>query len=56
MMYDEDEIDERDEAAAMADDSEASDGEPGLCNACSGSGEGQSEGSTCPFCKGKGEL
>ena len=27
-----------------------------LCSHCSGSGEGQFEGSTCYFCKGKGEV
>jgi DnaJ-class molecular chaperone len=30
--------------------------EPGICISCSGSGEGQSEDSTCRTCKGKGEV
>jgi len=29
--------------------------EPGICPACSGSGEGQNEGSRCHYCKGRGE-
>lgn len=29
--------------------------EPGICDACSGSGEGQYDGSVCPVCKGLGE-
>jgi hypothetical protein len=28
----------------------------GICPACSGSGEGMHEGTTCRACKGKGEL
>ena len=31
------------------------DSEPGICDACSGSGEGQYDGSVCPVCKGLGE-
>ena len=27
-----------------------------ICNACSGSGEGYSEGSRCSACKGQGEV
>ena len=30
--------------------------EPGICPACSGSGEGYSDGSRCNACKGKGEI
>ncbi len=30
--------------------------EPGICDACNGSGEGQYDGSTCSTCKGKGEA
>lgn len=30
--------------------------EPGICPHCSGSGEGQHEGSRCNYCKGKGEI
>ena len=30
--------------------------EPGICTACSGSGEGQYDGSRCNTCKGKGEI
>jgi len=29
--------------------------DPGICDACSGSGEGQHDGSVCPVCKGMGE-
>ena len=31
------------------------DPELGICPACSGSGEGQHDGSVCPVCKGMGE-
>lgn len=31
------------------------DDEPGICPACSGSGEGMHEGTRCSTCKGKGE-
>lgn len=27
-----------------------------ICNACSGSGEGQSEGTSCRICRGLGEV
>lgn len=30
--------------------------EPGICPACSGSGEGQYDGTTCSECRGKGEC
>lgn len=36
-------------------DNDHTDDEPGICPACSGSGEGQYEGSTCRQCHGKGE-
>lgn len=32
------------------------DATPGICPHCNGSGEGQNEGSTCSYCKGKGEI
>lgn len=32
------------------------DDEPGICPRCSGSGEGQHEGTTCTLCKGEGEI
>ena len=38
----------------MADDEP--DSEPGICPACSGSGEGMHEGTTCTTCKGAGEC
>ena len=34
---------------------ELPDTDPGICDACSGSGEGQHDGSVCPVCKGLGE-
>lgn len=49
MTYDTDE--DEDEAEYMADDYE-----PGICPACSGSGEGATEDSRCSACKGKGEI
>lgn len=53
MTYDTDE----DEAEYMADDDTCTeDYEPGICPACSGSGEGQYEATTCSACKGKGEI
>ena len=30
--------------------------EEGICSTCSGSGEGQYDGSICPVCKGEGEC
>lgn len=30
--------------------------EPELCTACNGSGEGQYDGTRCPYCKGSGTL
>ena len=45
---------DEDWAAYMADDG-LPDTEPGICEACSGSGEGQYDGSVCPVCKGLGE-
>ena len=48
-------IDSDDDLAAyMADDS-PDEYELGICDACSGSGEGQYDGSVCPVCKGMGE-
>ena len=48
MTYD---TDEDEEAEYMAEDYE-----PGICPACSGSGEGATEDSRCSACKGKGEI
>ena len=45
---------DEDWAAYMADDG-LPDADPGICEACSGSGEGQYDGSVCPVCKGMGE-
>lgn len=45
---------DEDWAAYMADDGPP-DADPGICDACSGSGEGQYDGSVCPVCKGMGE-
>ena len=45
---------DEDWAAYMSDDG-LSDTDPGICDACSGSGEGQYDGSVCPVCKGMGE-
>ncbi len=28
----------------------------GYCPTCAGSGEGQHDGTTCPDCKGRGEI
>ena len=39
-----------------APDEETPEGEAGICPHCSGSGEGQYDGSTCRSCKGKGEI
>ena len=55
MMPDDDWHDDaRDEARLMADDGH--DSELGICPACSGSGEGMHEGTTCTTCKGAGEC
>lgn len=53
---DDDEDYARDEARFMADDQPDDDTEPGICPHCNGSGEGQYDGQTCRFCKGKGET
>ena len=45
---------DEDWAAYMADDG-LPDTELGICDTCSGSGEGQYDGSVCPVCKGMGE-
>ena len=46
-----------DNARFMADtDQQNDETEPGICPHCSGSGEGQNDGSTCSYCKGKGEI
>lgn len=53
---DDDEDYARDEARFMADTDQQDDTEPGICPHCNGSGEGQYDGKTCRFCKGKGEI
>ena len=56
MIPDDDYLDDaRDQARLMADDG-LDDSEPGICPACSGSGEGQHEGTTCTTCIGAGEC
>ena len=55
MTYDDDWHDDKDQARLMADDSE-DDPEPGICPSCSGSGEGQHDGTRCVTCKGAGEC
>lgn len=52
--YDDWRDDARDEARLMADD--GPDSEPGICPACSGSGEGMHDGTRCVTCKGAGEC
>lgn len=58
MTYDDDYRDgARDDARLMSDGDNWHDSdEPGICPACSGSGEGQHEGTTCRTCKGEGEC
>ena len=46
--------DARDDARLMSDDEP--DGEPGICPACNGSGEGMHDGTRCVTCKGAGEC
>jgi len=55
MTYDDD---DRDHDRLMADDgpSVADDYEPSICPACSGSGEGMTDGSVCRVCRGRGEV
>jgi hypothetical protein len=45
---------EHDEYGGDVDDPEDPDGEEGYCPTCSGSGEGQYDGTRCWACKGKG--
>ena len=45
---------DEDWAAYMADDG-LPDTEPGICPACSGSGEGEFDGAVCLTCRGRGE-
>lgn len=40
----------------MATDNDQGDDTGGICPACSGSGEGMHEGTTCRTCRGKGEA
>lgn len=57
MTHDDDYRDDaRDDARLMADDNWHDSDETGICPACSGSGEGQHEGTTCRTCKGEGEC
>ena len=48
-------VDQLDEIINDLDDMIAG-SEPGICPACSGSGEGQYDGTTCSECRGKGEC
>ena len=48
-------VDQLDEIINDLDDMIAG-SEPGICPACSGSGEGQYDGTTCSQCKGQGEC
>lgn len=48
-------VDQLDEIINNLDDIVAA-MEPGICPACSGSGEGQYDGTTCRQCKGQGEC
>ena len=52
--------DARDQARLMADDGpsviDQDDSEPSICPACSGSGEGMTDGSVCQVCHGWGEA
>lgn len=43
-----------DEVAKLIDDMEDEDRDDDGCNVCNGSGEGQTDGSRCTSCKGKG--
>jgi hypothetical protein len=60
MTYDDDWRDDaRDYDRLMADDGPSvadDDLELGICQVCSGSGEGMTDGSTCSSCKGEGEC
>lgn len=49
-----DEYDEEYSTDAEQDDEDEAHQE--ICNACSGSGEGQSEGASCRICRGLGEV
>lgn len=49
-------FDEDDAAYLCDDDQDDANDETGICPACSGSGEGMHEGTTCRSCKGKGEI
>jgi DnaJ-class molecular chaperone len=51
--YDTEEIDEF--VLDLEDDEDVEDDELGICPSCSGSGEGQYEGTRCRTCKGRGE-
>jgi hypothetical protein len=55
MTYDDDWRNDKDYDRLMADDG-LDDYEPGICPACSGSGEGMTDGSICSSCKGAGEC
>ena len=47
---------EEDDLDIEMEDAEDEEPHEVICNACSGSGEGQHEGTTCRACKGLGEL
>lgn len=44
------------EVGKHADTDDEDEYEPYICGTCAGSGEGRWDGSTCPACKGKGEV
>lgn len=43
------------EAYGVDDEEHDDDNDEGYCPACSGSGEGQYDGTHCPVCHGRGE-
>ena len=52
-VFDDDEdLDPEDVISHVLDDDEILN----ICPDCNGSGEGQREGSTCPYCRGKGTV
>ena len=53
---DDEDYEAEDNARFMADDQPDDEIWHCICQHCSGSGEGQNDGSTCSYCKGKGEI
>ena len=49
-------IEEDEDLDVELEDAEDEEPHEVICNACSGSGEGQNEGSTCRVCRGLGEV